>query len=272
MNRLLAQWQRLFLTTDRSEHPGTAPALQDAAGRTRALLIELSRPADWPALAAVWQGVQQDLGLPAPAIAVSGTEGFQLWFALAEPLKPAQGLALLQAICTRYLPDVAAQRLHLQAGEQVVGGRAGDTAGERASERAGGRMAIPLPPQLQAAPDQWSAFVSQDLAPVFADSPWLDIEPGVEAQADVLAAVGSISPDALQQALALLAPAPSEPGQPATAAPARAPTAVPALRPALAQGTHTQAALDFLLQVMQDSAAPLPQRIEAAKALLQHGT
>ncbi len=247
MNRLQAQWQRLFLTTDASVQPGTAPALHDAAGRTRALLIELSRPADWPALAALWLGVQQDLGLPAPAIAVSGTDGFQLWFALAAPLEPAQGLALLQALCTRYLPDIAPQRLHLQAGAQVLAGEA-----------------LSLPPQPQAAPDQWSAFVSQDLAPVFADSPWLDIEPGVDGQADVLASLACISPEALQQALAALAPPAgatlTRTGKPAASAPA------PEARPA-----HVQAALDFLLQVMQDRSAPLPQRIEAAQALLQHG-
>lgn len=248
MNRLLAQWQRLFLTTDAAVQPGTTPALQDAAGRTRALLIELSRPADWPALAALWHGVQQDLGLPAPAIAVSGTDGFQLWFALAAPLEPAQGLALLQAICARYLPDAAPQRLHLQAGAQVLAG-----------------AAVPLPPQLRAAPDQWSAFVSQDLAPVFADSPWLDIEPGVEGQADVLAALECISPEALQQALAALAP-PAGATAARTGTPAEASAPAPEARPA-----HAQAALDFLLQVMQDGTAPLPQRIEAAKALLQHG-
>ena len=252
MNRLLAQWQRLFLSTDTAVAPGTAPVLQDAAGRTRALLIELARPADWPALATVWHGVQQDLGLPAPAIAVSGTDGFQLWFALAEALDPVQGLALLQAICTRYLPDVAPQRLHLQAGEQVL------------ASAAGNRPAVPLPPQPQAVPDQWSAFVSQDLAPVFVDSPWLDIEPGVDAQADVLASLGTLSPEALQQALVVLAPAVSEHGQTASTV---APTAAaPAPRPA-----HAQAALDFLLQVMQDGTAPLPQRIEAARALLLHG-
>ncbi len=252
MNRLLAQWQRLFLTTDAAVQPGTAPALQDAAGRTRALLIELSRPADWPALAALWHGVQQDLGLPPPAIAVSGTDGFQLWFALAAPLEPAQGLALLQAICARYLPDAAPQRLHLQAGAQVLAGAA---------------VPLPLPPKLRAAPDQWSAFVSQDLAPVFADSPWLDIEPGVEGQADVLAALECISPEALQQALAALAPAPRGTATPAaTVAPADVAAGRPTARPA-----HAQAALDFLLQVMQDGSAPLPQRIEAAKALLQHG-
>lgn len=255
MNRLLAQWQRLFLTTDAAVQAGMAPALQDATGRTRALLIELSRPADWPALAALWYGVQQDLRLPAPAIAVSGAAGFQLWFALAAPLEPAQGLALLEALCTRYLPDVAPQRLHLQAGAQVLAGATG------------GRPAIPLPPQPQAAPDQWSAFVSQDLAPVFADSPWLDIEPGVDAQADVLASLVCVSPEALQQAQAALAPAASGQAAPAaTAAPVNAPAALPAPRPA-----HAQAALDFLLQVMYDGAAPLPQRIEAAKALLQHG-
>ncbi|HLO96552.1 MAG TPA: hypothetical protein VK195_19760, partial [Burkholderiaceae bacterium] len=107
MNRLHAQWQRLFLAPGQQPQEGQAPALADARGRTRALLLELARPADWRALAAVWQAVQQEQGLPAPAIAVSGSEGFQLWFALAEPVEPAAGLDFLRALAQRYLPDVA---------------------------------------------------------------------------------------------------------------------------------------------------------------------
>jgi hypothetical protein len=36
------------------------------------MVLELARPAEWPPLARVWQAVQAELGLPAPAIAVSG--------------------------------------------------------------------------------------------------------------------------------------------------------------------------------------------------------
>ncbi|MDL5031988.1 hypothetical protein QRD43_08700 [Pelomonas sp. APW6] len=263
MNRLHAQWQRLFLPSIQPTTPldvsGGTPALQDAAGRTRALMIELARPADWPALATVWQGMQQDLGLPAPAIAVSGVDGFQLWLSLAEPVDAASGLDVLDALRRRYLPDVMPQRLHLQAGDRARTGTQREAA------------ARPLPPQAQAVPDQWSAFVSQDLTLVFADTPWLDIPPGVDAQADVLAGIACISTDALQRAMAQLAP-PSE-GH-ADAAPASVPSGsvTSEIDHSATPGTEAaQRARAFLLQVMDDSTVALPLRIEAAKALLASG-
>ena len=73
----------------------------------RAAVLELARPADWSALGAVWRGVQGDLGLPAPAIAVTGSDGFQLWFALAEDSLAAEALQLLQALCRAYLGDLS---------------------------------------------------------------------------------------------------------------------------------------------------------------------
>ena len=73
MTRLQTELERLYLA---------APAsLADAQGRVRALVLEAVLPASWDRLSAVWQGVQAELELPAPAIAVSGTDGVQLWFA-----------------------------------------------------------------------------------------------------------------------------------------------------------------------------------------------
>ena len=89
MNRLMSEWNRLYLL------PGEALAaegidldaaqagLVDPRGRVRALVLELARPAAWEPLATVWRGVQADLELPAPAIAVSGVDGYQLWSAVA---------------------------------------------------------------------------------------------------------------------------------------------------------------------------------------------
>ena len=71
MNRLQAEQQRLYLSHD------SGP---------RALMLALAQPGSWAGLAKVWQGVQADLELPAPAIAVSGTDSYQLWFSLAQPV------------------------------------------------------------------------------------------------------------------------------------------------------------------------------------------
>src|SRR5687767_1704576 len=94
MNRLQAELQRLYL---------------QPAGR--ALLLEVAGPASWEALSRVWQGVQADLELPAPAIAVPGTGSHQLWFSLREPVPEARAIAFLGGLRRRYLGGVAPERI-----------------------------------------------------------------------------------------------------------------------------------------------------------------
>ncbi|RTL42155.1 MAG: hypothetical protein EKK53_12030 [Burkholderiales bacterium] len=213
MNRLAAELQRLYPRA--------------AAGSTQVLRLEVAAPADWAALGGLWRGVQADLGLPAPAIAVSGTDGLQLWFSLQQPVGVGPAADFLARLQARYLPDLAPARVRRQ----------GD----------GNPPAIPAQ---DPASGNWSAFVAPDLAPVFADTPWLDIEPGADGQADLLARLSPIAPAAFDAALRALQPA---------AAPAAAP---PASGPA---------SLDpraFLQRVLDDESAPLALRVEAAKALL----
>ncbi|NDG41238.1 MAG: hypothetical protein EBY28_18140 [Betaproteobacteria bacterium] len=114
MNRLPSELHRLYAA--QAPGPDTAPEalrLIDGSGQVRAMVLSLARPADWPALAKVWQGVQVDLDLPAPAIAVSGTDAYQLWFSLAQPLPAAQALVFLESLRLRYLGDIKPQRVGL---------------------------------------------------------------------------------------------------------------------------------------------------------------
>jgi hypothetical protein len=217
MNRLESELQRLYPPP--------------SAGQVRALVLELARPADWEALARVWRGVQLDLQLPAPAIAVSGTDGLQLWFSLQQATPAPQAAAFLAQLRARYLADVAPTRL-----------RAMPSAAEPAWQAA----PVPAP---QAGTENWSAFVAPDLAPVFADTPWLDIPPGVDGQADLLARLESIKPAALEAAMQRLQPAVAD-----TAAPADAAQDIDPRR--------------FLQRVLNDETVALTLRIEAAKALL----
>lgn len=224
MTRLQTEIERLY----------GAPSVGDDAP-VRALVLELARPAEWPPMARLWQGVQADLGWPAPAIAVNGVDGYQLWFSLAQALPPASAQGLLEQLRQRYLADVPPDRLRLWPG-----------------------LGIGLPRQV--AEDAWSAFVSPDLAAVFADTPWLDLPPGEEAQAELLARL-SCTP-AADVARVLAAPPPT-----AVAAQPPAPTPAPASSgPAPLVETHE--VRQFLLGVMRDPDVDLRLRVEAAKALL----
>lgn len=245
MTRLQAQLRRLYL------HPDTADLL-NAQGQVRAMMLELARPADWGAVSRLWQAAQQDLALPAPAIAVNGVDGLQLWFSLSQPTPAAEARTFLEALCQRHLPEAAPQRIRLLP--------PADTATSSPAALNG------LLPTTQVQEDQWSAFVAPDLAPVFADTPWLDVQPNEDGQAELLARLGSIQPADWQAALARLAPA-----QPPTAAGQGTPPAGAAPAPQqVCTAARPQDPRHFLLSVMNDSTVALSLRIEAAKALLPH--
>lgn len=221
MNRLQAELQRLY------------PLDDGADDQARCMVLALGRPADWAAISAVWQGAQADLGLPAPAIAVSGVDGYQVWFSLAEPWPLAQAMAFLESLRGRYLPGIAADRISLMTQPPGV-------------------------PGLQTPTGNWSAFVAPDLAPVFAETPWLDIQPSPDGQADLLCRLKSIKQADFQRALERLVPAPA----PVLAHEARADASL--------MPTTTRSPKSFLLEVMNNDAVELSLRIEAAKALLPY--
>lgn len=239
MTRLHTAFARLY------HCPNDGDGLVDAQGRVRTLVVGLSGPSEWAPLASLWAAVQADWGWPAPAIVASGADAMQLWFSLGEPLPMAEAHAALEALRQHYLADIARRRVQLWPAPDAT--------------------TPPAPvPALHEASGQWSAFLAPDLAPLFADTPWLDMQPGDEGQANLLSHLSSISPAMLAAAMASLAPA----------------DAVPTPTPALASthpGAHTAPALtghadpaQFLLAVMNDAATPMALRIEAAKALLAH--
>lgn len=238
MHRLHAEWQRLYAA-------GPDPRGLDAQGRVRALVLQVARPADWRALSMVWQGVQTELALPAPAIAVNGRDGFQLWFSLAQPVPVAEATAFLSALQARYLPELAPERVSRWP-----------VADAQAPQ--GLRHAEPLPdPQGQPVrPEQWSAFVAPDLAPVFNDTPWLDMAPNLEGQADLLARLVSLSATDWAAAGAQLRTTSVSSTLPEEQVATRAPI-----------GTHTDPH-QFLRDVMNHEGIDMALRIEAAKALL----
>ncbi len=245
MNRLQEELQRLYGPQAdaglRLELDVGSP--DDAPGQVQAMVLELARPADWAALSAVWGGVQADLALPAPAIAVNGSDGCQLWFSLSEPVPVAKAAAFLDALRRRYLGDILPLRVGMLP--------ALDAAPARPLQRAWPE------PALQADSGLWSAFVASDLAAMFADEPWLDMPPNPDGQAQLLAPLKRMAPADFELALQQL--------QPTTAAAAPGPRSDGAAPAA--------AALDpkrFLLDVMHNDSLDLALRMEAAKALLPY--
>ncbi|MBV8618716.1 MAG: hypothetical protein JOY84_07640 [Curvibacter sp.] len=227
MNRLQTEIRRLY-GIDAETRPGMEQ-------QVRGLVLELARPADWKSLSRVWQGVQADLGLPAPAIAVNGRDGYQLWFSLDQAVPLSQAQDFLESLRQHYLPDVDGSRLRLLPGETAT------------------LPTVPAP--LQEAAGNWSAFVAPDLAAVFQDDPWLDLPPGDEAQADLLSRLRSTPCVDLVRATQALAPQ-------------RQAGVTGSVPSGPAQTAWQDDPRRFLLQVMNDPGADLALRIEAAKALL----
>ena len=235
MSRLQSEFDRLY-------RDAPAAPLVDAQGRVRALVLEVVQPAGWDALSVAWQGVQAELELPAPAIAMSGLDGVQLWFSLEAPIAASQAHALLESLRARFLADLPPARVRLWPDLATPPGHAA------------------VVPALQPT-GNWSAFVSPDLAAVFSDTPWLDIEPGDEGQASLLRGLQSTKPAALAAAIARL-------DADARDAQAPAPAHVQAAPIAASAPEAAEDARRFLLRVMNDETIALALRIDAAKALL----
>lgn len=255
MNLLQAELQRLYLpappvgpATD-----ATPSALIDPSGGVRAMVMELTRPPNWEVLSRVWRGVQTELGLPAPALAVSGTDGLQLWFSLAEPIAAAQAHDFLESLRQRFLANIEAGRIRLMP--------AADASALRQELHA------KLVPACQESTGNWSAFLAPDLVPVFADSPWLDIPPNQEGQASLLRGIEVTKRDVFEAALEKLAPA-ERPPQSTAAVAAGVDEPIATGRPEAAGAVGDPER--FLLQVMNDNTVSLALRIEAAKALLRN--
>jgi hypothetical protein len=252
MNRLQSELRRLYLPRaaagDGSD--AAAPGLVDARGATRALVLEIAAHAGWDAVSRVWRGCQAEFELPAPAIAVSGTDAFQLWFSLEEPVAVADAHAFLQSLRVHFLADVDARQVRVLPA--AVPGSPG------------GAVHAAMVPARQPHPQEarWSAFLAPDLAPLFSETPWLDIAPGVDGQADLLCRLASIGKSEFEAAADRLAPTPRSPS------PAQAPSSAPDAAAPVGAGLDPRS---FLLRVMGDESVPLALRIEAARTLLEHG-
>lgn len=256
MSKLLAELQRLYFLPDQ-----LTPAANGLVGDSvlefdlvspdatvRAMVINFAKAADWEALAKLYLALQHELDLPAPAVSVSGSKGYGLWFSLAEPVPLAQAQAFLAALRRNYLGDIPLANLELHPPVE--------------QPAAAAPAQMQRVPALQLASGKWSAYIDPSLGSVFIDEPWLEIAPNIDQQAGILAGLESIKAADWQRALSLLQ-APAE-------AVSQADPGIRRSRTRLNVGTHYSDPESFLLAVMNDASASPRQRIEAAKALLPY--
>lgn len=253
MNKLIHELQRLYF---RDDQPSSAQALDlvDATGRVRAMVLGFERAADWELVAGLYQGLQEDLELPAPAVAVSGRAGYQLWLSLAECVPLAEAQVFLDALRRRYLAEIPLSGLCFSP----------DAAGQGLVNRV---------PALHEASGKWSAFIDPSMGAMFLEESGLDMAPNMDRQADMLSGLSSMKTEDFQRALVTL--------QSLLEADARlleetAQGALPSAsdlgraRSTLNVGSNYSDPKSFLLAVMNDTSASAGQRIKAAKALLPY--
>lgn len=231
--------------------PAVALNLIGADERVRTLVVRFSCAADWALVSAMYQGLQEDLELPAPAISVSGRTGYRLWLSLAESVPAAQARLFLEGLRARYLADVAPSRFMLLPSGQCL---------------------LSLVPACHGGTGKWSAFIDPSMVAMFADEPGLEMAPNMDRQADLLAGLKSIAADEFGRAMAALEPIDPGGEQLAEIVAAWSSDGAPHEAPAVRQGAGLAGNYSdprgFLLAVMNDPACSIDQRIEAARALL----
>jgi hypothetical protein len=210
MHELIAQLFRLYLpegwsasdTLAQHLQGHTTNALQLAQdGQMRAIVIPFDKTPDgaedshWQQLCALANALQSELGLPAPAVSISGASGYRLWLSLQAPLGVTEAQQFVQDLVAAYVPGLA---LPPDAASAPV----------------------ELPPCLHQRTGKWAAFIHPGMGASFADESGLEMAPPLAAQAAFLEGLQSISAAQLAHARSLLAPAPVQSTQ-AAAPPAR---------------------------------------------------
>ncbi|MYM66612.1 hypothetical protein GTP45_07170 [Pseudoduganella sp. FT55W] len=179
MEKLTFELQRLYLFAGQ-QLDGAALDLVNAAGMVRTLVIDFHKAAEeqhWARLCDVANALQTELGLPAPAVSVSGGECYRLWLSLEQPIPETQAKQFLALLHKAYFED-----------EQIDFGRS----------------RIDLPPSQNRATGLWAAFVNPSMGGALAEDLGLEMMPPEAAQAAFLERLSSITEEEFAQALAKL--------------------------------------------------------------------
>lgn len=230
--------------------------LVGADGRVRAMVVGFDKTSDWEAVAGLYQGIQDDLELPAPAISVSGSAGYQLWLSLAECIPLAEARFFLDALRSRYFAEVSLSNLRCIP----------DTAQEL----------VEMVPAYDEATGRWSAFIDPSMGAMFIEESGLGMAPNMDRQAEMLSRLESMKAGAFLQAMNILRTkaeidlAIQEESSNQPSANHACSANVGQSRPKLDVGENFTDPKAFLLAVMNDASANPRDRIEAARALLPY--
>ncbi|WP_296944227.1 hypothetical protein [uncultured Massilia sp.] len=165
----------------------------------------------WERLCALANALQDELGLPAPAVSVASAGGYVLWLSLEQPVAAAEA--------RRFVDLLALAHPALALPVDAIG------------------APVALPPCLDPATGKWAAFIHPGMGASFADESGLDMAPPAAGQVGFLEGLQSIDAAQWHAAFDRLQPAaptqaPSPPPAPA-AAPAPSPRPSPRLPGAL---------------------------------------
>lgn len=223
-------------------------------GLVRAMVVVFEKPGDWALVANLYQQMQEDLELPAPAISVSGRAGYQLWMSLAECIPEMEARVFLDALRQKYLADLSPSSLRLLPYADAV--------------------QVNLVPALYQDTGKWSSFIDPSMGAMFAEESGLDMAPNMDRQADMLAGLKRMKAVDFERALKLLQAESNarlkEDRAAALQESIRQAPIVGQAPPKLLLAKHFNEPKSFLLAVMNDVSASAEHRIEAAKALLPY--
>lgn len=205
-------------------------------GGVRTLQLHFARSRDWPFVASLYQGVIEELELPAPVISTSGEQGFILWLSLQQAVPLEKARNFLHGLYAKYLADIPERHVTLQPSPEMP-------------------ALATLTPSMHPVTGRWSAFIDPSLGSMFTEESGLEIAPNMDRQADLLSSLNSISPLDFERVLRDL---PKK----------LASTPEKSLQPVSATMDASSSPEEFLLSIMRDELVSLKHRIKAAKALL----
>lgn len=195
MQKLISELTRLYLPAGAippealAEHmrgkTTLAINLTSGDGLTRAMVIPFRKVSGgdeaqhWSLLCSVANALQAELGFPAPAVSISGADGYGLWLSLEKPVPAAQAQTFLALLGQAYFPDMPLPTDAVSA-------------------------PVELPPCMNQSSGKWAAFIHPGMGASFADESGLEMAPPIAGQVAFLEGLYSISEAQFQHALAVL--------------------------------------------------------------------